>query len=153
MPHRQDVEAATELQPLGLGREPKPGLDQVRDDLVALALEMVLGHPEDVEAEIVHGLGDVLRGREHLAQPFVGVTPVVGRGTVAADIVELDLADIEHMEFRDHALRPAADAGSLAHVPEKWAPVFRKGHAQKLWRIKRRGRYSGRKPNVRSKRF
>jgi AcrR family transcriptional regulator len=27
---------------------------------------------------------------------------------------------------------PAAGAGSLAHVPEKWKPVFRKGHASAL---------------------
>ena len=60
---------------------------------------MVLGRPQHVEVELVHGLRDVLHGREHLAQPLVGVAPVVGRRAVEADVVELDLADVEHMEF------------------------------------------------------
>jgi hypothetical protein len=29
-------------------------------------------------------------------------SPVVGRRAVQADVVELDLADIEHVEFLDH---------------------------------------------------
>ena len=130
VPHRQDVEAAAELQPLGLRRKPQPGLDQVRDDLVALALEMVLGHPQDVEAEFVHRLGDVLGGREHLAQPLVGIAPVVRRRAGKPDVVELDLADIEHVEFADHALRPRQAAGaSLTH---------------KLWENQRARRLTGR---------
>ena len=111
MPHRQDVEGAAELQPLGLGRQPQPQLDQVRDDLVALALEMVLGDPQHVVAELVHGLRDVLGGGEHLGQPLVGIAPVVGRRAVQPDIVQLDLADIEHVEFPDHALRPGGCRG------------------------------------------
>ncbi len=106
VPHRQDVEGAAELEPLGLGGEPQSELDQVGEDLVALALEVVLGRPQDVEAEPVHGLRDVARGRKGLPQPLVGIAPVVGRGAVEADIVELDLADIEDVEVSDHLVVP-----------------------------------------------
>ena len=99
MPHRQHVEGAAEFEPLGLGREPQPELDQVGQALVALALEVVLGRPQHVVAEPVHVLRDVARGGECLAQAFIGIAPVVGRRAGKADIVELDLADIEDVEF------------------------------------------------------
>ncbi len=104
MPHRQHVEGAAELEPLGLGGEPQAELDQVGEDLVALALEVVLGGPQHVEAEVVHRAGDVARGEERLAQPLVRVAPVVRRRAVAADVVELDLADVEDVEFLDHGV-------------------------------------------------
>jgi hypothetical protein len=90
VPHRQHVEGAAELQPLGLCREPESELDQIRKDLVAFALKVMLGRPEHIVAEVVHRLRDVLHGHEHLAQPFVGIAPVVGRRAVQADVVELD---------------------------------------------------------------
>src|SRR5262249_10227297 len=107
MPHRQDVERAAELEPFGLGGEPQAELDQVGQALVALALEVVLGGPQHVVAEAVHGLRDVAGGEESLAQPLVGIAPVVGRRTVEPDIVELDLADIEDVEVLDHCPRYA----------------------------------------------
>ena len=106
VPHRQHVEGAAELQALGLRGEPEPELDQVGEDLIALALEMMLGGPQHVETELVHELGDVARGEEGLAQPFVGIMPVVRRRAVQPDIVELDLTDIEDMKFLDHVLWP-----------------------------------------------
>ncbi len=66
--------------------------------LVALALEVVLGRPQHVVAELVHELRHVARGAERLAQPLVGIAPLVGRRAVETDIVELDLADIEDVE-------------------------------------------------------
>ena len=39
-------------------------------------------------------------------QPVVGIEPLVGRRAVQAHIVELDLADIEDMEFLDHVFFP-----------------------------------------------
>ena len=108
MPHRQHVKRAAELQPLGLRREPQPELDQVWEDLIALALEMMLRGPQRFETELVHELGDVARGEERLAQPLVGIKPLVGRRAGHADIVELDLADIKHMEFFDHGFSSPA---------------------------------------------
>ena len=102
VPHRQHVEGAAEFEALGLRREPQPELDQVGQALVALVLEMMLGRPQRVEAELVHGLRDVARRGEDLAQALVRIAPVVRRRAVEADIVELDLADVEHVEFLDH---------------------------------------------------
>ncbi len=105
VPHRQHIESAAELQPPGLRREPQPKLHQVGKDLVALALEMVLRHPQHVEAGVIHHLGDVARCEECLAQLFVGIAAVIRGCAVESDVVELDLADIEHVEVLDHAFR------------------------------------------------
>ena len=106
VPHRQYVEGAAELQALGLGGEPQPELDQVGEDLVALALKMMLGRPQHVEAEFVHELSDVARGEERLGQLSVGIAPLVGGRAVDPDIVELDLTDVEDVKLLDHGLSP-----------------------------------------------
>jgi hypothetical protein len=51
MPHGQHVERAAELQPSRLGGEPQRELDEVREALVALVLEVMLGRPQRVVAE------------------------------------------------------------------------------------------------------
>src|SRR5262249_1691055 len=98
-----------ELEPLGLGGEPQAKLDEIGEDLVALALEMVLGGPQRLEAELIHHAGDVARGEERFAQALVRVEAVIRRVAVAADVGELDLADVEDVEFLDH-VTPAAEA-------------------------------------------
>src|SRR5262249_17417188 len=114
MPHRQDVEGAAELEALGLGGEPQAELNEVGKALVALALEMVFGRPQHVVAETVHELRDVARGGEGLPQAFGGIAPVVGRRAGKADIVELDLADIEHVEVSNHrAISPASKVSTV----------------------------------------
>ena len=67
VPHRQNVEGAAEFELPRLRREPQPELDQIREALVAFALEMVLGTPEAVIAELVHQPRDIARSREYLA--------------------------------------------------------------------------------------
>ena len=124
MPHREDIEGAAELEPPGLGGEPEAELDQVRKALIALALEMVLGGPQHIVAQPVHGARDVAGGGKDLAQPLIGVATVIGRRARKADIVELDLADIEDVEALDHgaASLPAGcavlfeDAGKLTQI-------------------------------------
>jgi hypothetical protein len=124
MPHRQHVEAAAEFEPLGLAGEPGAELDQIGQAFIALALEMMLGGPQRVEAERVHLLGDVARRGEGLAQPLAGIAPVVRRGTVEPDLVELDLADIEHMEMLDHDARASlTDTVNAAASPRRFARV------------------------------
>ena len=118
MPHRQDVEGAAELQAPGLGGEPQAELDQVREDFVALALEMVLGRPQHVESEFVHEPGNVARGEKSLAQPLVGIAPFVGGRAVEPDVVELDLADVEDVEVPDHRFLPGV--GTLKRFPLAW---------------------------------
>ena len=95
VPRRQDVERAAQLEPLGLAREPGVEEDQVGEDLVALALEVVLCRPEAVEAELVHQLRQLLRRLVRLDQPLVWVPPLVRRLPIPADVFELDMADVE----------------------------------------------------------
>src|SRR3954465_3799268 len=57
MPLRNDVEHLPEAQPLGLHRQVLAELDEVRQDLVSLVLEVVLGQPHRVETELVGGPG------------------------------------------------------------------------------------------------
>ena len=102
MPHREHVEGASELEPPRLGREPQRELDEVRKHLVAFALEVMLGRPQGVVAEVVHQLGDVARREERLAQLVVGVATGVGRRPVQSDIFQIHLADVEHVESLDH---------------------------------------------------
>ena len=102
VPHRQHVERAAELQPLGLRGEPQAELHQVGQALVALVLEVVFGGPQRVVAAFVHHLGDVAGGEEHLAEALVRVAPLVGRRAAEADVVEVDLADVEDVEAFDH---------------------------------------------------
>src|SRR5439155_22999912 len=82
--------------------EPQREPDEVRKALVALALEVVLGRPERVVAEVVHELRDVARGEERLAQRLVAVAPGVGGGALEPDVLELDLTDIQDVEPFDH---------------------------------------------------
>src|SRR5262249_17048988 len=70
--------------------------------LIAFALEMVLGGPKAVIAELVHQPRHVARRPEHLAQPLVRVPPVVRGRAVKTDIVERDLADIEAVKPSHH---------------------------------------------------
>src|SRR5205085_9121438 len=102
MPHRQNVEGAAEFEPPRLRCEPQPPLDQIGDALIAFTLEVMLGAPEAVIACFVHDARDVERGLKHLRQPLVRVAPVIGRRAVEANIVELDLPDIERVKAFDH---------------------------------------------------
>jgi hypothetical protein len=92
-------------------------LHQVGQALVAFALEVVLGGPQRMVAEVVHYLGDVPGSEEHLRQALVRVPALVGRGAVEADVVEVDLADIEDVKAFDHGgFRTFADL--LLHDPK-----------------------------------
>ena len=65
-------------------------------------LEVVFGGPERVETELVHDFRDAAGHEKRLPEAFAGVAAVVGGRAVFADIVELDVADIEGMEAFDH---------------------------------------------------
>src|SRR5437867_4484247 len=102
MPHRDHVERAAELEPLRLRGEPQRELDQVWEALVALVLEVVLGRPQRVVAEGVHLLGDVFRRPEHLGEAGVGVATGVGGRARQADVLELDLTNVQGVKSLDH---------------------------------------------------
>src|SRR5262249_13462989 len=77
-------------------------LAEIREALVALVLEVVLGGPERVVAEVVHQLGDVARGEKRLGEPLVAVAPRVGRRPLQAGVLQLRLADVEHGNSLGH---------------------------------------------------
>ena len=102
VPHREDVERAAELELARHRGEVRADQDQVREDLVALALEVVLGGPEAVVARVVHHPRDVDHRAIGLDDPLVRVAPLVRGRAVAADVVEVDLADVQDGELADH---------------------------------------------------
>ena len=76
MPLGHDVEHLPEPQPLGQPRQVQAEQHQVRRELVALVLEVMLGEPHGVVAQAVGGTGPVAEvgvGRGHL---LVGHPPV-----------------------------------------------------------------------------
>jgi hypothetical protein len=75
MPHADDVEHHADADALGAFREDGAEHQPVRNDLVALVLEVVLGEPERVEA-------DRVGQHPHVEDPF-GRSPDLF-GTVAA---------------------------------------------------------------------
>ena len=87
MPHGSDVEAAAVLQPLGVGGQVQAEHQQVGDALVALGLEVVLGHPELVVAQALQVAGEVQGPVKGLGQLLVGIVAVVGRQTLKAQVV------------------------------------------------------------------
>ena len=117
MPGRGDVEGAAELESTRLACEVGAEQDQVRQDLVALALEVVLGHPQGVVAELVHRARDALGHRHALDQALVGVRALVRRGAVEADVVECDVADVQDREFLDYPRRVRRSGLAAASTP------------------------------------
>ena len=94
VPHRCDVEAAAELQTLGLGGQVQVEHQQVGDALVPLRLEVVLGHPELVVTLRVQELGYVQGPIRCLRKPFVGVQPVVRRRPLEPKVVVNNMSGV-----------------------------------------------------------
>src|SRR5690242_1407701 len=78
MPHGEHIEAAAEFELCGVLRQPETEHEEIRDAFIPLALEMVLGHPENVIAQRLHALGGVFGDVKSLDKPLVGVPAVVG---------------------------------------------------------------------------
>ena len=51
------------------------------------------------------------RGAEDLGEALVGVAALVGGRAVEADVVEVDLADVEDVEAFDHGAFPGVGLG------------------------------------------
>src|SRR5260370_2878539 len=87
-----------------LAGQPWPKLNQIWQALITLTLEMMLGRPEGVIAQLVHFPGHVAGRPEYLAEPLVRIPAVVCRRALQADVVQFDLADIECMKTFDHLI-------------------------------------------------
>ena len=103
VPHGVDVETAAEPELLGEVGQVHPEHQQVGDALVALALEVVLGSPEGVIAEAVHGDGNLLCLFDGAAGQFlVGEPAVVGGGALVAGVVHVDVAGPKAAKLGNH---------------------------------------------------
>ena len=102
MPHRGDIEPAAELDSLGQVRQVDAQLHYVGDALVAFRLEVVLGHPEHVVAELVHEDAHRLRLVEHGGEALVGVEPVVGGGGGEANVLKVNMPGEQASELVYH---------------------------------------------------
>jgi len=121
MPHRRDVEAAADLDLLGDVRQVHRRHEEIRQALVALVLEVVLGQPDRVVAQLVHRPGDGVRLREHRRQVLVPVAPLVGRGGHLAHVGQIDVAGIDGGEPGDHGCS-FRDRGRAARGPDPNTP-------------------------------
>jgi len=105
MPHGRDVEAAADLDVLRAVREVHAHQDVVGDALGAFALEMVLGHPEAVVAELIHQHGHRLGLGQRARKMRIRIAPFVDRRAAVADVVEVGVAGVEAVELGDHGMR------------------------------------------------
>jgi hypothetical protein len=108
VPHRRDIEAAADLEVRGDVAEVQGQHQDIRDALVSLALEVVLGQPEGVVAGPVHELRDGLALGKHRRQILVGEPAVVGRSAVQPLVVQIDVTREQAAKSRDHARIPPA---------------------------------------------
>ena len=78
----------------------------VGDALVALSLEVVLGHPEGVVAGPVHQLGHGLRLVEDRRQVLVGQPPVVDRRALQPRVLKVHVPRKKAPKPGNHAQPP-----------------------------------------------
>ena len=106
VPHGHDVEAATDLDVLGDAGEVHRHHQEIRDALRTFRLEVVLGHPERIVAEPVHGLGVLFGLVEGAGQLLVRVVAVIDRCAEIAAILHIDGADVGAVEILEHGRVP-----------------------------------------------
>ena len=128
VPHGVDVEAAAEPELLGEVGQVHPEHQQVGDALVALALEVVLGGPEGVVAEAVHGDGDLFGLFDGAAGQFlVGEPAVVGGGSLVAGVVHVDVAGPKAAKSGNHVRGSSLVAGRRTGLGSRFIGEYGSG--------------------------
>ena len=102
VPHGNDVERRAELKTFGQSGQVHSQQYQVGKALVALPLEMVLRGPHAVIAQVVHVGGQRYGIGVGLHQLLVGIAAVVGGCAFSANVLQVNLADIQHRKTLDH---------------------------------------------------
>src|SRR5712691_7808914 len=102
MPHRSDIEAATNLDVFRSVREVQCHKDGVGNAFSAFALEVMLGHPETVVAKAIHERGHGLGLAQRSCKVRVSVTPLVDGRPAITDVVEVGMTGIEAVKLGDH---------------------------------------------------
>ena len=94
MPHRIDVETATETKIFGEMGEVNEEHQQVGDALVTFALEVVFGAPKGVETKFIHRFCEGCGLVEDGCELFVGQPSFVCGCAGVADVVHVDAASV-----------------------------------------------------------
>ena len=102
VPHRRDVERAADADPRRHVGQMHRRHEDVRQALVPLVLEMVLGQPDRVIAEVVHGPRHGLRLLEDRREVLVGIAPLVGRRGALPHVGQIHVAGVHRGELVDH---------------------------------------------------
>src|SRR5215831_8691176 len=102
VPHRSDIEAATDLDVFRSVREVQCHKDGVGNAFSAFALEVMLGHPETVVAKAIHERGHGLGLAQRSCEVGVRVTPLVDGRSGITDVVEVGMTGIEAVKLGDH---------------------------------------------------
>ena len=89
---------------VGHVREMQRHHQHVGNALGAFALEMMFRHPERVVAVAVHQHRHRLRLLQRGGEMLVGIQPIVDRRARVTNVVEIDMARVQAVEFRDHAV-------------------------------------------------
>src|SRR5262249_17638601 len=95
-------EAAADVEVLGYTTKVHRHHQEVRDQLCALGLKMVLGHPEGVVAALIHALGVSHDLVHRLGQLLFRVAAVGDRRASVAEVLHIGGAVIGTVEFRYH---------------------------------------------------
>ena len=134
MPHGEHIEAAAEFEPGGVLGQPETEHEEVRNALIPLTLEMVLGHPENVIAQRLHALGGVFGNLKSLDKPLVGIPAVIGGYAAKTYAFAFKhMAGIERREIANHGLvsfppHTYICPGTVcaAQVPPVWPYLYRR---------------------------
>ena len=102
MPHWRDVEAATDLQLLGHVGKVHRKHQNVGQDLIPFALEVMLGQPQRVPAEFVHLPRDRLGLLKDGSELIVGEPALISGRGILAKVRHVNVAGIDGHEFADH---------------------------------------------------
>src|SRR5262245_39336297 len=102
VPHRSDIEAATNLDVFRSVREVQCHKDRVGNAFSAFALEVMLGHPETVVAKAIHERGHGLGLTQRSCEVGVRVPPLVDGRPAITDVVEVGMTGIEAVKLGDH---------------------------------------------------
>ena len=99
MPLGDDVEHRADPHVLGLGRQPRAHEDAVGHHLVPLVLEVVLGQPVGVVAELVGEDAQVDEALGGVPAVVLREATVLGTGRSGAGVVHLDATEEEHADL------------------------------------------------------
>lgn len=91
MPHGRNVKATADLNAPGHMGQMDGVQQEIGDALIALRLEMVLGHPEAVIAQPIQRGSNRLGLRKHLDEFFIGEGPVVDGRPGVPHVVHIDM--------------------------------------------------------------